>query len=79
MPIINEKSLSFSPRSFYSNYYSLPGVGCKDPIVYCYRSAKKYDEAVAGLTDFSILSSTARDPAFQSWLKKRFPDSSRYE
>lgn len=79
MPVLQPNSLKFKPRSFYCNYYGVPRIGSSDPIVFLYRSIKKYNEAVAGLTDFSILSDVARDPIFQKWIEKRFPEPSYFE
>jgi hypothetical protein len=79
MPIINKDSLGFSPRSFYANYYHVPGKDCVDPILWPNRTLADYDEQTKDLTDFSIYSGTARDPVFQKWISSLFPNPSIFE
>ena len=79
MPIVTPNSLAFSPRSFYCNYYFVPGIPCVDSLLYPVVPEKAIDSFSAGLTDFSIASATGRSPAFQNWIQKRFPKPSPFE
>ncbi len=79
MPILNEGSLNFASRSFYCNYYGLPRICCKDPLFYPPNSLGELEFLASGLTDFSIVSSTALSPIFQKWIQQRFPDPSPFE
>jgi len=69
----------FSVRSFYANYYNVPAVPSKDPLISPLRSGKDFERIVSGYSDFSIFSSTARSPAFHNWIRSLFPDPSSFE
>ena len=79
MPLVYKNSLSFSPRSFYCNYFSVPGVGCVDPLIYPGTFSKGFNLFIAELTDSSIASASGRFPPFQKWIAELFPKPSRYE
>jgi hypothetical protein len=79
LPDIPLSLKGFSVRSFYANYYNIPAVPSKDPLISPLSSGKDFEKIVSGSTDFSIFSSTARSPVFHNWIQSLFPDPSSFE
>ena len=79
MPRFDLAMTGFSPRSFYCNFYGVPGVQCADKTLSPLMTEKDFDRACADRTDISVFSATARSPIFQNWIQKMFPEPSKYE
>lgn len=79
LPKISFKILGFSVRSFYANYYNVPAIKSKDPLLSPLKSKKDFDKLTRNLTDFSIFSATARSPIFRNWIRDKFPEPSPFE
>jgi hypothetical protein len=79
MPRFDLNMTGFSPRSFYCNFYNVPGVQCTDITLSPLLAEKDFEKVIANRTDISIFSNTARSLIFQNWIRKKFPEPSRFE
>jgi len=79
MPRFDLQMTGFSPRSYYCNYYDVPGVQCADINLSPRLSAAQFEKISAERTDMSIFSDTARSPIFRQWIFDKFPEPSRFE
>lgn len=79
MPELPIWELGFSVRSFYANYYRKKGVPSKDPLFSPLQSEKDYNLICSQYTDFSVFSSTVKNPVFKRWILSQFPVPSRFE
>lgn len=79
MPKLDLTMTGFSVRSFYANYYNVPGINCKDTNISPNMIISQIEKMTAERTDISIFSDTARRPVFQNWIRQQFPTPSRFE
>jgi hypothetical protein len=79
MPFSDSLPGILSPRSFYCNYFEVPGKLRKDYLLGGSMTARRLNSLVADKEYFSIFSQFARSPVFRDWISARFPNPSRFE
>ena len=79
MPLSLDMSGTYSPRSFYANFFRAPATPGEDCILRVGEGVKSFDEQVAGRDCFSIGDTLMTDKDFRMWLDQLFPEASRVE
>ena len=79
MPISADLPGILSPRSFYCNYFEVPGKLRQDQLLGGTMTERRLNSYVADKEYFSIFSQFARDLVFRNWIIARFPKPSRFE
>lgn len=70
---------SVSVRSYYGNCFAVAGQRCQDINFPPSLKEKDFDRILGKRTDMSIFSDTAKNPEFQKWINKKFPEKSIFE
>lgn len=79
LPIdINEKA-DISPRTFYCNFYGAPPTYIEDCIIKVGHQKLSYDDQVYNKPFFSVGDDGAENAKFMNWLRKKYPETSKYE
>lgn len=79
MPISADLPGILSPRSFYCNYFDVPGKLRQDQLLGGTMTERRLNSYVSDKEYFSIFSNFARSPVFRDWIAARFPNPSRFE
>jgi len=69
----------FSYRSFYCNYYNKESKLRDDLLIWPSWSIEKIEDFIKSRIDCAIISDTARRQHFRDWIRKKFPEKSRFE
>jgi len=70
---------TYSPRTFFCNFFQAPPKFVKDTIITTGEGVPSYDEQVKGAEWFSIGSSTMTVLDFSVWLQEKYPQPSNFE
>lgn len=79
MPLSPLMSGTYSPRSFYGNFYRFPTTPVADSVLRTGTGLRSFDEQLNGRPFFSISDQDMLDFHFVEWLHGRFPVPSSFE
>ena len=79
LPLTLDMKGAWSPRSFYSNFYSAPPTYTTDPILRHGEAMPDFDTQIKGRDFFSISDGIMLSAQFNLWLNELYPTSCRFE